>query len=146
MLFDAHLCNHIILQQSGGGTWDTSLYTVRCVGSGSRDVDAWRANVSVRRGSGSKYDYPGSWQHCGDSMLWHTVPRLLRTDPRVSQRISIGTIRPIRVDHTDFFKWLLKPILTLFLHLLPHSSHKSSPHHHGVHWWLLTKNPKTPSR
>jgi hypothetical protein len=37
--FNAHLCNHISLQ-SGGGTWDTDLYTVRGVGSGSRDVDA----------------------------------------------------------------------------------------------------------
>jgi hypothetical protein len=26
-------------EQSGGGTWDTDLYTVRGVGSGSRDVD-----------------------------------------------------------------------------------------------------------
>jgi hypothetical protein len=33
-----HLCTHILLQ-SGGGTWDTALYTVRGVGSGSRDVD-----------------------------------------------------------------------------------------------------------
>ena len=48
----AHLCNHISLQ-SGGGTWGTALYTVRGVGSGSRDVDSWRANVSVRRGSGA---------------------------------------------------------------------------------------------
>jgi hypothetical protein len=40
MLFIAHLCNHI-LRQSGGGTWGTALYTVRGVGSGSRDVDAW---------------------------------------------------------------------------------------------------------
>jgi hypothetical protein len=39
MLFNAHLCNHILLQ-SGGGTWGTDLYTVRGVGSGSRDVDA----------------------------------------------------------------------------------------------------------
>ena len=30
--------------QSGGGTWGTALYTVRGVGSGSRDVDAWRAD------------------------------------------------------------------------------------------------------
>ncbi len=51
MLFNVHLCNHILLQ-SGGGTWDTSLYTVRGVGSGSRDVDSWCTNVSVRRGSG----------------------------------------------------------------------------------------------
>jgi hypothetical protein len=40
MLFIAHLCNHI-LRQSGGGTWGTALYTVRGVGSGSRDVDVW---------------------------------------------------------------------------------------------------------
>jgi hypothetical protein len=35
---------------------------------------------------------------------------IVRPDPRVRQRISseIGTIRPIRVDHTDFFKWILK--------------------------------------
>ena len=39
MLFNVHLCNHILLQ-SGGGTWGTSLYTVRGVGSGSRDVDS----------------------------------------------------------------------------------------------------------
>ena len=43
MLFNAHLCNHILLQ-SGGGTWGTPLYTVRGVGSGSRDVDACREN------------------------------------------------------------------------------------------------------
>ena len=51
MLFNAHLCNHILLQ-SGGGTRDTALYTVRGVGSGSRDVDSWCVNGSVRRGSG----------------------------------------------------------------------------------------------
>jgi hypothetical protein len=38
MFFNAYLCNHI-LRQRGGGTWDTTLYTVRGVGSGSRDVD-----------------------------------------------------------------------------------------------------------
>ncbi len=69
MLFNEYLCNHI-LQQSGGGTWGTALYTVRGVGSGSRDVDAWRANGSVHRGSGApSADDPGAWQHCGDSML-----------------------------------------------------------------------------
>jgi hypothetical protein len=43
MVFNEHLCNHIHLK-SGGGTWDTVLYTVRGVGSGSRDVVAWREN------------------------------------------------------------------------------------------------------
>jgi hypothetical protein len=52
MLFNAHLCNHILLK-SGGGTWGTVLYTVRGMGSGSRDVDSRRANGSVHRGSGA---------------------------------------------------------------------------------------------
>jgi hypothetical protein len=69
MIFNAYLCNHILLQ-SGGGTCDTDLYTVRGVGSGSRDVDSWCANGSVHRGSGSpSTDDPGSCQHCGDSMF-----------------------------------------------------------------------------
>ena len=48
----AHLCNHILLS-SGGGTWGTALHTIRGVGSGSRDVDAWRTDGSVHRGSGA---------------------------------------------------------------------------------------------
>jgi hypothetical protein len=61
ILSNEHLCNHMLLQ-SGGGTWDTVLYTVRYVGSGSRDVDVWRANVSVRRVSGDpSTDDPGVW-------------------------------------------------------------------------------------
>ncbi len=52
MLFNPPLCTHILLQ-SGGWTWDTTLYTVRGVGSGSRDVDVWLTNGSVRRGSGA---------------------------------------------------------------------------------------------
>ena len=35
-------------------TWVTALYTVRGVGSGSRDADVWRTNVTSRIG-GSKY-------------------------------------------------------------------------------------------
>ena len=31
MLFNEHMCNHIILLQSGGGTQGTVLYTVRGV-------------------------------------------------------------------------------------------------------------------
>ena len=46
-----HLCNHIPLR-SGGGAWGTALYTVRGAGSGSRDVDAWRANALYAEGRG----------------------------------------------------------------------------------------------
>jgi hypothetical protein len=57
----AHLCNHIRLS-SGGGTWDTALYPVRGVGSGSRDVDVWRANGCTPRIGGSKYRWPWSME------------------------------------------------------------------------------------
>jgi hypothetical protein len=65
ILSNAHLCNHMLLQ-SGGGTWDTSLYTPRGVGSGSRDVDVWHANGSVRRVSGApSTDGPGALSRRG---------------------------------------------------------------------------------
>jgi hypothetical protein len=51
MLSNAHLCNHMLLQ-SGGGTWDTVLYTVRGVGSGSRDVEVANPRRGLIRGSG----------------------------------------------------------------------------------------------
>jgi hypothetical protein len=74
------LCNHILLQ-SGGGTWGTALYPVRGVGSGSRDVDDCRANVSVRRGSGDKV--PLALEHdniVGTQCCDTTVPGLVRPD------------------------------------------------------------------
>jgi hypothetical protein len=49
----------------------------------------------------------------GDSMLRHIVPYLIGPDfPSIETRqlgrgFQIGVFRPIRVDHTDFFKWLL---------------------------------------
>jgi hypothetical protein len=54
ILSNVYLCNHILLQ-SGGGTWGTDLYTVRGVGSGSRDVDACRVNDCTPRIGDSKY-------------------------------------------------------------------------------------------
>ena len=60
MLFNAHLCNHILLE-SGGGTWGTALYTGRGVSSGSRDVDTWcEKRVCTPRIGGSKYRWPWS--------------------------------------------------------------------------------------
>jgi hypothetical protein len=39
-----------------------------------------------------------------------TVPRLVRPDPRVRERIyiSIDTFRSRRMDHTVFHKWIIK--------------------------------------
>jgi hypothetical protein len=55
-----------MLGLGSGGTWDTTLHTVRGVGSGSRDVDTFHANVSVRRGSGApSTDDPGVRQKLG---------------------------------------------------------------------------------
>jgi hypothetical protein len=36
--------------------------------------------------------------------------RLISEDSIIKERFQIGAIRPIRVDHTDFSKWLLKLI------------------------------------
>jgi hypothetical protein len=48
--------------KSGGGTWVTSLYTVRGVGSGSRDVDAWRSNGLYAEDRGlPSTDDPEAW-------------------------------------------------------------------------------------
>ena len=39
----------------------------------------------------------------------NTVPRLVRPDPRVSQRIfPLDTFRSIGMDHTVFHKWIIK--------------------------------------
>ena len=68
-------------------------------------------DVSVRRGSGDpSTDVPGVWQNRGDSILWHTVPRLVRPAPRVRQSIytSLDTFRSRRMDHTVLHKWLIK--------------------------------------
>ena len=53
----AHLCNHILLQS---GLLDLGHSSVHCggVGSGSRDVDAWRANGLYAEDGGSKYRWP----------------------------------------------------------------------------------------
>ena len=65
-----------MLLQGGGGTWGTVLYTVRGVGSGSRDVDACRANVFVRRGSGDpSTDDPGACIHSGDCIISDLDPQ-----------------------------------------------------------------------
>ncbi len=65
-----------MLLQGGGGTWVTVLYTVRGVGSGSRDVDAWRGNVFVRRGSGDpSTDVLGACIHSGDCIISEFGPQ-----------------------------------------------------------------------
>jgi hypothetical protein len=103
MLFHEHLCNHI-LPASGGGTWGTALYTVRGVGSGSRDVDAWRVNGTVHRGSGApSTDDPGSWQPVTSSGKAAPGP-----DQRIRHRIQIGMFRPIRLDHTNCLQVTIK--------------------------------------
>jgi hypothetical protein len=59
-----------MLGLGSGGTWDTTLHTVRGEGSGSRDVDSFRANVSIRRGSGApSTDVPGSTAKIGGTQL-----------------------------------------------------------------------------
>ena len=83
MLFNTHLCNHILLQ-IGGGTWGTVLYTVRGVSSGSRDVYAWREQTGL-----------------------YAEDRGLQV-PMTLEHFQIGMFRPIRVDHTNCLQIAIK--------------------------------------
>ena len=64
-----HLCNHIPLR-SGGGAWGTALYTIRGVGSGSRDVDSWCADGLYTEGRGLQVPMVG---HPIDKNLLSTI-------------------------------------------------------------------------
>ncbi len=66
MLFNAHLCIHIIPLWTGGGTEDTVLHVVRGPVWGGWELGCWRLTRkrSVRQGSGApSTDGPGSWLH-----------------------------------------------------------------------------------
>jgi len=95
------LCNHILLQ-SGGGTWGTVMYTVRGVGSGSRDVDACRANGLYAEDRGLQV--PMTLEHPVTSS-GKTAPG---SDPRIRHRIQIVMFRSIRVDHTNCLQVAIK--------------------------------------
>jgi hypothetical protein len=93
MLFNAHLCNHILLQ-SGCGTWVTALYTVRGVGSGSRDVDSWRVSLYTEdRG----LQVPMTLEHgniVGTQCCDTTVPPLVRSDCLFSMSCGVLGVQP----------------------------------------------------
>jgi hypothetical protein len=76
-------------------SWGTVLYTVRGVGSGSRDVDACRANGLYVEDRGLQV--PMTLEHPVTSS-GKAAPG---TDPRIRHRIQIVMFRPIRVDHTN---------------------------------------------
>ena len=89
--------------KSGGGTWGTTLYTVRGVGSGSRDVDAWRANGLYTEDGGLQV--PMTLEHGPVTSSGKAAPG---PDPRIRHRIQIGMFRPIRVDHTNCLQVAIK--------------------------------------
>ena len=48
----AHLCNHILLSKWWGQSGAQLCTQLEVFGSGSRDVDAWRANALYAEGRG----------------------------------------------------------------------------------------------
>ena len=82
MLFIAHLCNHIRLQ-SGGGTQGTALHTVRGVGSGSRDVDAWTQTSLYAEGGDPQVPMTLEHPRCGFAASG-LIPRPKDPDRHVS--------------------------------------------------------------
>ncbi len=92
-----------MLLSSGGRTWDTALYTVRGVVSGSRDVDSWCSNGCTPSIGVSKV--PMSLEHDPVTSSDKSAPG---PDPRISHRIQIVMFRSIRVDHTNFLQLSIK--------------------------------------
>ncbi len=93
MLFNAHLCNQPCSCKSGGGTWGTALYTVRGVGSESRDVDAWTQTFLYTEDRGlPSTDDPGAspvrLSHTG------TDPQVLSCHVRPDVSLTSADVRP----------------------------------------------------
>jgi len=84
-------------------SWGTALYTVRGVGSGSRDVDAWHANGLYAEDRGLQV--PMALKHGPVTSSGKSAPG---PDPRIRHRIQIGMFRPIRVDHTNCLQVAIK--------------------------------------
>ena len=103
MLFIAHLCNHHTSYKVVGDLLVTALYTVRNVGSGSRDVDAWHANGLYAEDRGLQV--PMALKHGPVTSSGKSAPG---PDPRIRHRIQIGMFRPIRVDHTNCLQVAIK--------------------------------------
>jgi hypothetical protein len=91
--------------QSGGGTWDTALYTVRGVCSERRDVDAWHANGLYAEDRGLQV--PMVLNHGPDTSNGKSAPG---PDPRIRHRTQIGMFRPIRMDHTNCLQVAIKTL------------------------------------
>jgi hypothetical protein len=94
MLFNAHLCNHILLQVVvGPGAQLCTLLEVWILGDG---MSTFVAQSAVRRGSGApSADGPGACQH----LIGPDFPSI---ENRQSDRgFQIGMFRSIRVDHTN---------------------------------------------
>ena len=72
------------------------------MGSGSRDVDAWRANGLYAEDRGLQV--PMTLEHPVTSS-GKAAPG---PDPRIRHRIQIGMFRPIRVDHTNCLQVAIK--------------------------------------
>ena len=87
-----------------------------------RSSPCWALAVSVTGPRVISRDRPSSLRNASSD---HTDNiRFISVFLKLEARFQIGAIRPIRVDHTDFFKWLLKLI---------HSWQEHHPHKIVLH-------------
>ncbi len=97
------ICVITYYEKSGGGTWGTALHTVRGVGSGSRDVDAWTQTFMYAEDRGTpSTDDPGAYPVTSSGKA---APG---PDPGIRHRTQIGMFRPIRMDHTNCLQVAIK--------------------------------------
>jgi hypothetical protein len=95
--------NHILLQ-SGGGTWDTLCTLLEVV---------WVLGVGMLYVEDRGIQVPMTLEHDNivGTQCCDTLSRVSSDLTReLGRGFQIGVIRSIRVDHTDFFKWILKLI------------------------------------
>jgi hypothetical protein len=99
----AHLCNHILLQS---GWWDLGHNSVHCQRCGSGPPSDVTPGVQTTLYAEDRgFQFPMVLKYGPVTSSDKAAPG---PDPRIRHRIQIGTIRPIRVDHTNCLQLAIK--------------------------------------
>ena len=102
MLFNAHLCNHILLQK---WWWDLGHSSVHCSRCGLWESGCRRLSRKRLYAEDRGLQVPMALDHRPVISRGKAAPG---PDPRIRHRIQIGMFRPIRVDHTNCLQVAIK--------------------------------------
>jgi hypothetical protein len=102
MLFNTHLCNHILLQK---WWWDLGHRSVHCYRCGFWESGCRRLARKRMYAEDRGLQVPMALEHRPVTSRGKPAPG---PDLRIRHRIQIGMFRPIRVDHTDCLQVAIK--------------------------------------